>query len=119
MRKWNMRKSLSYELDSTSSMAAHRRGRYLGVPLGDDVDVTSARLQALGFADSRASEVAAAATRYAQDEADHLVRLMTPKELWSGHVCLRRHIVQPRDETWLMLRYDKKSFWALDAVFVV
>lgn len=100
-------------------MATHRRGRYLGVALDDNVDITSARLQALGFADSRATEVAAAATRYARDETDHLVRLMTPKELWPGHVCLRRHIVQPRDETWLMLRYDERSFWALDAVFVI
>ena len=99
-------------------MVAHRRGRYLGVVLGDDVDATSGRLEALGLADHRAMEVASAAMRYAQEEAEQLTRQMTPKESWPGHVCLRRHIVRPRDETWLMLRYDKKNFWTLEAVFV-
>lgn len=99
-------------------MVAHRRGRYLGVALGDDVDVTSGRLQALGLEDQRALEVASAAMRYAQEETEQLTRQMTPKEAWPGHVCLRRHIVRPRDETWLMLRYDKKNSWTLDAVFV-
>ena len=99
-------------------MVAHRRGRYLGVVLGDDVEVTSGRLAALGLADQRAMEVASAAMRYAQEETEQLTRQMAPKESWPGHVCLRRHIVQPRDETWLMLRYDKKNLWTLDAVFV-
>jgi hypothetical protein len=100
-------------------MRVHRRGRYLGVILGDDLTTTSARLEALGIADGRAAEVAAAATQYAQEETEHLTRQLTPKDAWPGHVCLRRHIVKPRDETWLMLRYDKKNFWTLDAVFVM
>lgn len=97
---------------------AHRRGRYLGVALGRDVGVTSARLEAMGLTNRRALEIAGAATRYAQEEADQLARYMTPQDLWPGHVCLRRHIVQPRDETWLLLRYDDAAKWVLDAVFV-
>lgn len=101
-----------------SNVMVHRRGRYLGVVLGEDVGVASCRLEALGITDHRALEVASAAMRYAQEEADQLTRQLMPKDSWPGHVCLRRHIVKPRDETWLMLRYDKKNFWTLDAVFV-
>lgn len=97
---------------------AHRRGRHLGVALGCDVATTTARLEAMGLTDRRAVEIASAAIRYANEEADQLARHMTPRELWPGHVCLRRHMVQPRDETWLVLRYDDTSFWILDAVFV-
>lgn len=102
-----------------SDMAAHRRGRYLGVILDEDVEATSARLEALGLVGQRALEVASAATLYAQEETEHLVRQLVPKENWPGRVCLRRHIVRPRDETWLMLRFDKESHWTLDAVFVI
>lgn len=97
---------------------AHRRGRYLGVALSGDVATTSALLEAMGLTDRRALEIASAATQYAKEEADQLARYMTPQDFWPGHVCLRRHIVQPRDETWLVLRYDDASNWVLDAVFV-
>lgn len=100
-------------------MATHRRGRHLGVVLDDDLEATSARLAALGLADQRALEVASAALLYAREEAEQLTRQLVPKDSWPGHVCLRRHIVRPRDETWLMLRFDRKNRWTLDAVFVI
>lgn len=98
---------------------AHRRGRYLGVVLDDDVETTSSRLQALGLADSRALEFASAAIQYAQEEEKELTRQLMPLSNWPGHVCLRRHIARPRDESWLMLRFDAQYHWTLDAVFVV
>ncbi|TDP74747.1 hypothetical protein DES47_101813 [Roseateles toxinivorans] len=99
-------------------MVAHRRGKFLGVALGPDLEATSARLEAFGFTDQRAANVAAAAARFAQEETDWLLRQLLPKDRWPGHVCLRRHLVQQRDETWLLLRYDKKTSWMLDAVFI-
>lgn len=100
-------------------MAAHRRGRYLGVVLDDDVAASSARLEALGLAGQRAQQVASAAVMYAREEAEQLMRQLVPQEIWAGHVCLRRHVVRPRDETWLMLRFDREKSWTLDAVFVI
>lgn len=97
---------------------AHRRGRYLGVVIGEDVAAASARLEALGLVDARALEIATAASRYAREEVEQLTRQMTPRDAWPGHVCLRRHIVQPRDETWLMIRFDQTHQWMLEAVFV-
>ena len=98
---------------------AHRRGRYLGVVLDDDVETTSSRLRALGLADTRALEVASAAILYAREEEAQLTRQLMPQANWPGHVCLRRHIARPRDESWLMLRFDGRNHWTLDAVFVV
>lgn len=98
---------------------AHRRGRYLGVVLDDDVEATSSRLQALGLANTRALEFASAALLYAQEEEKELTRQLRPLSNWPGHVCLRRYIARPRDESWLMLRFDAQFHWTLDAVFVV
>ena len=98
---------------------AHRRGRYLGVVLDDDIEKTSSCLQALGLADTRALEVASAAILYAREEEAQLIRQLMPRGNWPGHVCLRRHVARPRDESWLMLRFDGQNRWTLDAVFVI
>lgn len=63
-------------------MVAHRRGKFLGVALSDDLEATSARLEAFGFTDQRAANVAAAAARFAQEETDSIIPHLTALE---GH----------------------------------
>lgn len=99
-------------------MKAHVRGRSLGVVLNGDLDVATSQLEKLGFNKSRASEVAAAALRFAEEETDQLERLLTPRSAWPGAAFVRRHLGTQREETWLMLKYDNKSTWTLEAAFM-
>jgi hypothetical protein len=99
-------------------MKVHVRGRSLGVVLTGDVDVATSQLEGLGFSKSRATEVAAAATRFAEEETDQLERLLMPRSAWPGSAFVRRHMGAQREETWLMLKYDNKSAWTLEAAFM-
>lgn len=68
---------------------------------------------------SPAADVAAAAKKYADEETALLVRQLIPKSAWSGVVVVRRHFVTPREETWLMLKYESGNGWNLDSALFV
>jgi len=94
-------------------------GRSLGVPLtSGEEQRTAAELERLGFTSERANDVATAATKYATEETDKLVRQLTPRSSWSGVVVCRRHSSSQREETWLMLKHQGAG-WHLDAALFV
>jgi len=96
-------------------MKAHARGRSLGVPLEGGSKVAAAQLVELGLTPKRAEDVAAAAVQYAAEEADYLTRQLTPRSVWPGMMVARRHFIEKREESWLMLKYE--SGWKLDSAF--
>lgn len=114
MRKSNIRRSNILE----RFMKNYVRGRALGIPLDGNLEATSSKLEALGFSGNRAVDVATAATNYALDETERLVRELTPRASWPGYVCIRRHLILRTEEAWLLLRYDKKDSWNLEAALI-
>lgn len=99
-------------------MKAELRGRSLEVGLGGGAQEAAAQLQQRGFPEQRADDVAQAAIKYAEEETGKLVRLLTPRSAWPGTVVLRRHFMERKDDSWLLLRYeDEKRGWKLDSAF--
>jgi hypothetical protein len=95
------------------------RGRALQVALNFGNEHVITNLEDLGFTPDRAADVAAAAKKYADEETALLVRQLIPKSAWSGVVVVRRHFVTPREETWLMLKYESGNGWNLDSALFV
>lgn len=95
------------------------RGRALQVALSFGSEQIITNLKDLGFTPDRAADVAAAAKKYADEETALLVRQLTPKSAWPGAVVIRRHVVAPREETWLILKYEREIGWNLDSAFFV
>lgn len=95
------------------------RGRALQVALNFGNEHVITNLRDLGFTPDRAADVAVAAKKYADEETALLVRQLIPKSAWSGVVVVRRHFVTPREETWLMLKYESENGWNLDSALFV
>ena len=98
-------------------MKAYVRGRSLNVALEEGSEHAAAQLVRRGFTQGRADDVASAALKYAAEETDYLVRQLTPRSIWPGMVVVRRHFIDKREESWLMLRYEGKQGWKLDSAF--
>ncbi len=96
-------------------MRSPLRGRALQVALNFGNEHVITNLKDLGFTPERAADVAAAAKKYADEETAMLVRQLIPKSAWPGAVVVRRHFVAPREETWLMLKYESGKGWNLDS----
>lgn len=91
------------------------RGRALQIALSFDDEQVIESLQSQGFTPERAQAVAVAAKKFADEETAQLMRQLTPKSAWMGAVIMRRHLVAPRDEAWLMLKYQGEVGWQLDS----
>lgn len=100
-------------------MRSPLRGRALQVALNFGNEHVITNLKDLGFTPERAADVAAAAMKYADEETALLVRQLIPKSAWPGAVVVRRHFVEPREETWLMLKYESGNGWNLDSALFV
>lgn len=98
-------------------MKRYLRGRHLGVALDGNCETATKQLELLGFTASRASDIAAAAIRYAQEEADTLIRLLTPRDVWGGTAFIRPHNSSKGEQTWVVLKYLPEAGWQLDAAF--
>lgn len=101
------------------SMRFQLRGRALQIDLGfgDEQIITS--LKNVGFSPERAQAVAIAAKKFAEEETTELMRQLIPRSAWGGVVVVKRHLVAPRDETWLMLKYQDEAGWHLDSALFV
>jgi hypothetical protein len=91
------------------------RGRALQIALSFGDEQIIASLRNVGFSPERAEAVAVAAKKFADEETAELTRQLIPKSAWRGVVIIKRHLVAPRDETWLMLKYQEEAGWHLDS----
>jgi len=96
-------------------MKVQLRGRALQIALSFGEAQIIEHLMTLGFTPERAQAVASAAKKFADEETSQLLRQLTPKSAWLGTVVMRRHLVAPRDEAWLMLKYEGDVGWQLDS----
>lgn len=96
-------------------MKRYMRGRHLGVVLDGSSETAAAKLEQLGFTAARAAEVAAAALKYVQEEADVLTRHLTPQSAWGGTAFIRPHNSARGEQTWLVLKFLPGGEWQLDA----
>jgi len=98
-------------------MKRYLRGRHLGVALGGSCETAAVQLEMLGFTSSRAADIAAAAIKYAEEEEETLIRILTPRDVWGGTAFIRPHNSSRGEQTWVVLKYLPEAGWQLDSAF--
>lgn len=97
-------------------MKAALRGRALDIGLAEGTQAAAQQLQLHGFTADRADNVATAALKYAEEETEQLTRQLTPRSVWPGLVVIRRHLIDRREESYLLLKYHSQDQgWRLDS----